>query len=810
MKKYYTLLYLLLLCTISAFAQAPEKLSYQAIIRNNSDNILANQAVGIQISILRGTTTGNEVYVERQRPTSNANGLINLEIGSGNLVSGSFTAIDWGNDSYFVRTEIDLTGGSNYTITGISQLMSVPYALHAKTAETFTGTITETDPIFRASAARNITASDIFSWNDKEDKLPSNGTVGQLLQTNGSGTYAWVNPSAGSDTQDLSLSGNTISLTDGGTVDIGNATAVLANTTKVGITTAQANEIVANTLKVGITTAQANEIAANTLKAGITTAQANEIAANTLKAGITSAQANEIVANTLKVGYTDALVSANSDVAANTLKTGITTAQASEIAANTLKVGYTDALVSANTDVVANTAKVGITTAQASEIAANTLKVGYTDALVSANTDVVANTLKTGITTAQANEIAANTLKAGITTAQANEIAANTLKVGITTTQANEIAANTLKVGYTEALVSANTDVAANTAKVGITTAQANEIAANTLKVGYTDALVSANTDVVANTAKVGITTAQANEIAANTLKAGITTAQANEIAANTLKVGYTEALVSANTDVAANTAKVGITTAQANEIAANTLKVGYTDALVSANTDVVANTAKAGITTAQANEIAANTLKVGYTEALVSANTDVAANTAKLSFPTADKDKLDAIEAGAQVNVQADWNETDTANDAYIANKPTLGTAAALNVGIAANNLVQLDANAILPALDGSQLTNLPSSSVSITTQSANYTATATDNFIICTAAITISLPTAVGNTGKEYTIKNMFAGNVTVAANGSEQIWQDAATITATATIGREAHNNWIKVISDGSNWISFRALY
>lgn len=128
-----------LLMTASVFAQAPEKMSYQAVVRDGSNTLVMSSAVGMQISILQGSLSGTAVYVETQTPTSNANGLVSIEIGAGTIVSGGFTAIDWANGPYFIKTETDPTGGTNYTITGISQLSSVPYALHAKTAETVSG-----------------------------------------------------------------------------------------------------------------------------------------------------------------------------------------------------------------------------------------------------------------------------------------------------------------------------------------------------------------------------------------------------------------------------------------------------------------------------------------------------------------------------------------------------------------------------------------------------------------------------------------------------------------------------------------------
>lgn len=132
--KIFTLLAVLIM-TASVFAQAPEKFSYQAVIRDASNELISNQEIGMQISILQGSITGTAVYVETQMPTSNSNGLISLEIGMGTIVSGDFATIDWANGPYFIKTETDPTGGTDYTISGTSQLLSVPYALHAKTAD---------------------------------------------------------------------------------------------------------------------------------------------------------------------------------------------------------------------------------------------------------------------------------------------------------------------------------------------------------------------------------------------------------------------------------------------------------------------------------------------------------------------------------------------------------------------------------------------------------------------------------------------------------------------------------------------------
>lgn len=144
MKRIFTIAAALIM-TANVWAQAPEKMSYQAVVRDAGNALLISTGVGMQISILQGSTTGTAIYVETQSPTTNANGLVSLEIGNGTPTTGTFAAIDWSVGPYFIKTETDPTGGSTYTITGTSQLMSVPYALHANTADSIVGGLSFTE-----------------------------------------------------------------------------------------------------------------------------------------------------------------------------------------------------------------------------------------------------------------------------------------------------------------------------------------------------------------------------------------------------------------------------------------------------------------------------------------------------------------------------------------------------------------------------------------------------------------------------------------------------------------------------------------
>lgn len=151
MKRIYMFVLSIVFASVT-FAQTPQKLSYQAVIRSSENTVLANTQVGMRISILQGAANGTSVYTETQTPTTNANGLVSLEIGGG----AGFNAINWNANTYFIKTETDPTGGTNYTITGVSQLLSVPYALNAKSLGT-----TGTDGQILSYKNNNWVASDI-------------------------------------------------------------------------------------------------------------------------------------------------------------------------------------------------------------------------------------------------------------------------------------------------------------------------------------------------------------------------------------------------------------------------------------------------------------------------------------------------------------------------------------------------------------------------------------------------------------------------------------------------------------------------
>ena len=133
MKKLFTLLATVTL-SVMLFAQAPQSFSYQTVIRDASWQVLSNQNISLEISIIEDVANGTAIYTESHSATTNELGLVNLSIGDGGVMSGSWSNIDWGNHTYFIEVAVDVTGGTSYIVMGTTQLRSVPYALYAETS----------------------------------------------------------------------------------------------------------------------------------------------------------------------------------------------------------------------------------------------------------------------------------------------------------------------------------------------------------------------------------------------------------------------------------------------------------------------------------------------------------------------------------------------------------------------------------------------------------------------------------------------------------------------------------------------------
>ncbi|MGC3978182.1 MAG: hypothetical protein QM751_08150 [Paludibacteraceae bacterium] len=139
MEKIITFLLVVLFSIFTTKAQIPQGISYQAIAFNTQGTPVTNGNVGIKISILDTSINGSVIYSETHTKATNAQGLFNLNIGLGTPVTGVFSAINWGLNPKFLKVEIDPSGGTNYTLVGSNQLMSVPYALASKSLITSAG-----------------------------------------------------------------------------------------------------------------------------------------------------------------------------------------------------------------------------------------------------------------------------------------------------------------------------------------------------------------------------------------------------------------------------------------------------------------------------------------------------------------------------------------------------------------------------------------------------------------------------------------------------------------------------------------------
>ncbi len=168
---------LIALGSMASFAQAPQAFTYQAVARNAAGTVIANQSIGLRLSVLNGTTP---VFTETFTPQTNAYGMFTVNVGTGAPTLGSFSAIDWTTGAKSLKTEMDLTGGTSYTEVGTTPIASVPYALVA-------------------NRVANV------SLNDLSDVSSSGATANQVLRWNGT---QWLPATLESVSTTAALSGN--------------------------------------------------------------------------------------------------------------------------------------------------------------------------------------------------------------------------------------------------------------------------------------------------------------------------------------------------------------------------------------------------------------------------------------------------------------------------------------------------------------------------------------------------------------------------------------------------------------------------
>ena len=205
MKNKFCLIISALFIGLSTFAQVPQSFKYQAVVRGNTGNVLVNQLVSFQLSILKDNPNGVIVYSERQNLSTNSYGIVNINVGNGTIISGDFTTIAWGDFSHFIKVEFDAAGGNNFQFMGTSQILSVPYALYAESA---------------GSAAND---NDTNPTNEIQSLSLNNNT---LSLTNG-GQVTLDSYLDNTDNQSLALNNEQLSISNGNTVSL---TSLMDNT----------------------------------------------------------------------------------------------------------------------------------------------------------------------------------------------------------------------------------------------------------------------------------------------------------------------------------------------------------------------------------------------------------------------------------------------------------------------------------------------------------------------------------------------------------------------------------------------------
>lgn len=180
-------MWLLATCFVQAQDKMPQAISYQAVARDAQGKVIAQKPVGVQVEILKGSTSGTVVFSETHSPTSSQTGTINLLIGQGSRKTGAFSSIDWGADTYYLQLSMDLTGGSNYAKVSTTQMLPVPYALYAAKAGTVenggnSGSSDGSRPKFMI--VQDYSGTDLYSiiageleWDEWDDSIDLDCTI---------------------------------------------------------------------------------------------------------------------------------------------------------------------------------------------------------------------------------------------------------------------------------------------------------------------------------------------------------------------------------------------------------------------------------------------------------------------------------------------------------------------------------------------------------------------------------------------------------------------------------------------------------
>ncbi|MCP4123361.1 MAG: hypothetical protein GY751_16535 [Bacteroidetes bacterium] len=233
MKQLFTTVLIMISTILFTFGQnertAPQAFNYQGVARDLTGAVLSSQKISLQVGIVEGSLNGDIVYLERHIVYTNESGSFSLAIGYGEAMDGKFSAIRWAANNHFIQLGMDAKGGNNYTRMGSSQLFSVPYALHAGTAneifnddgfmydgstekakakknwETrgnrhinenrhFLGTIDAADIIFKTDDVERMRLTATGLLTTGQFQLTPGAASGYVLSSDATGIASWVDP----------------------------------------------------------------------------------------------------------------------------------------------------------------------------------------------------------------------------------------------------------------------------------------------------------------------------------------------------------------------------------------------------------------------------------------------------------------------------------------------------------------------------------------------------------------------------------------------------------------------------------------
>lgn len=191
MKNVFLFVLFFAITEIVAQTSPPQAFNYSGVARNAAGNPIATQTIGLQLTILKNSALGPIQYQENHFVNTDAFGLFNVAVGTGAIQQGIFSSISWDNDNYYLKVGLDVAGGSSFVTMGTTQLLSVPYAFHSKTADSVVNAVvTELDPVFAASVSSGISAIDTANWNNKQDVI----VAGSGISISGN-SVSVINPS---------------------------------------------------------------------------------------------------------------------------------------------------------------------------------------------------------------------------------------------------------------------------------------------------------------------------------------------------------------------------------------------------------------------------------------------------------------------------------------------------------------------------------------------------------------------------------------------------------------------------------------